>query len=92
MAIRWLEANRPEPLGPCLVHGDFRLGNLLIGEDGLRAVLDWEIANIGDPAADLGWMCVRAWRFGGNEKVAGIGGYTNFLDDYETQSGTRVTL
>ena len=92
LAIRWLEANRPEPLGPCLVHGDFRLGNLLIGEDGLRAVLDWEIAHIGDPAADLGWMCVRAWRFGGKEKVAGIGGYTNFLDDYETQSGTRVPL
>ena len=92
LAIRWLEANRPEPLGPCLVHGDFRLGNLLIGKDGLRAVLDWEIAHIGDPAADLGWMCVRAWRFGGKEKVAGIGRYTNFLDDYETRSGTRVPL
>ena len=92
LAIRWLEANRPEPLGPCLVHGDFRLGNLLIGKDGLRAVLDWEIAHIGDPAADLGWMCVRAWSFGGKEKVAGIGRYTNFLDDYETRSGTRVPL
>ena len=79
LAIRWLEANRPEPLGPCLVHGDFRLGNLLVGEDGLRAVLDWEIAHIGDPAADLGWMCVRAWRFGGKGKVAGIGRYRNFL-------------
>ena len=78
--------------GKCLIHGDFRLGNLLIGEDGLRAVLDWEIAHFGDPAEDLGWMCVRAWRFGGKGTVAGIGTYENLLDAYEETSGKRVSL
>ncbi len=92
LAIRWLEANRPEPLESCLIHGDFRLGNLLIGEDGLRAVLDWEIAHFGDPAEDLGWMCVRAWRFGGKGKVAGMGTYEDLLDGYEETSGTRIPL
>jgi len=92
LAIRWLEANRPEPLKSCLVHGDFRLGNLLIDEDGLRAVLDWEIAHLGDPAEDLGWMCVRAWRFGGIGKVAGLDEYEDFINAYEKSSGTRVPL
>ncbi len=92
LALRWLEANRPASLRSCLIHGDFRLGNLLIGEDGLRAVLDWEIAHFGDPAEDLGWMCVRAWRFGGKGTVAGIGTYENLLDAYEETSGKRVSL
>jgi aminoglycoside phosphotransferase (APT) family kinase protein len=47
-----------------LVHGDFRHGNLMIGPDGVRAVLDWELTHIGDPAEDLGWICVNSWRFG----------------------------
>ncbi|MBG01490.1 MAG: hypothetical protein CL470_04390 [Acidimicrobiaceae bacterium] len=92
LAIRWLEANRPEPLSSCLVHGDFRLGNLLVDEDGLRAVLDWEIAHFGDPGEDLGWMCVRAWRFGGNGNVAGLGSYQDLLDAYEKASGMHVPL
>ena len=92
LAIRWLEANRPEPLGSCLVHGDFRLGNLLVDEDGLRAVLDWEIAHFGDPGEDLGWMCVRAWRFGGNGNVAGLGSYQDLLSAYEEVSGSQVPL
>ena len=92
LAIRWLDANRPETLGNCLIHGDFRLGNLLIGEDGLRAVLDWEIAHYGDPAEDLGWMCVRAWRFGGPGKVAGIGTYSELLDAYQAISGLHIPL
>jgi aminoglycoside phosphotransferase (APT) family kinase protein len=92
LTIRWLAAHRPEALGTCLVHGDFRLGNLLIGEDGLRAVLDWEIAHYGDPAEDLGWMCVRAWRFGGTGEVAGIGTYSELLDAYQAISGLHIPL
>ena len=45
-----------------LVHGDFRHGNLIIGPDGVRAVLDWELAHFGDPMEDLGWICVNSWR------------------------------
>ena len=56
-----------------VVHGDFRLGNLIVGDDGLRAVLDWELAHLGDPMEDLGWLCVKAWRFGSPLPVAGVG-------------------
>ena len=91
IAFRWLESNRPAPNPQCLVHGDFRLGNLIIGVDGLRAVLDWELAHIGDPAEDLGWVCVRAWRFGGGQPVAGVGDYAALLDAYEKESGRRIS-
>lgn len=90
IAFRWLEANRPAPRDWCLVHGDFRLGNVIVGADGLRAVLDWELAHIGNPAEDLGWVCVRAWRFGGGKPVAGVGDYAELLDAYEAESGTRI--
>jgi aminoglycoside phosphotransferase (APT) family kinase protein len=90
IAFRWLEANRPAPRDWCLVHGDFRLGNVIVGNDGLRAVLDWELAHVGNPAEDLGWVCVRAWRFGGSKPVAGVGDYEQLLNAYETESGVRI--
>ena len=90
IAFRWLESNRPAPNPACLVHGDFRLGNLIVGDDGLRAVLDWELAHIGDPAEDLGWVCVRAWRFGASRPVAGVGEYVELLDAYAHESGRRI--
>jgi len=90
IAFRWLEANRPAPRDWCLVHGDFRLGNVIVGDDGLRAVLDWELAHIGNPAEDLGWVCVRAWRFGGGKPVAGVGDYAELLDAYEAESGVCI--
>ena len=61
------------------MHGDFRLGNLIVGPDGLRAVLDWELAHLGDPMEDLGWLCVRAWRFGEPKPVAGLGSYDELV-------------
>ena len=64
LIFRRLDRTRPEPVPSTLVHGDFRNGNLLIDDDGVRAVLDWELAHIGDPREDLGWLCARAWRFG----------------------------
>lgn len=63
MGLRWLEANRPPPRPPVVVHGDFRLGNLLVGKDGLQAVLDWELVHLGDPHEDVAWATIRAWRF-----------------------------
>jgi aminoglycoside phosphotransferase (APT) family kinase protein len=62
-AYRWLARNRPDPGPPVVVHGDFRLGNLLVDRGGLRAVLDWELAHIGDRHEDLAWPTIRAWRF-----------------------------
>jgi aminoglycoside phosphotransferase (APT) family kinase protein len=90
IALRWLDANRPEPRAAVIVHGDFRMGNMIIGPEGLRAVLDWELSLVGDPREDLGWLCSPSWRFGGTEPVGGIGSYTALLDAYEAAGGARV--
>jgi aminoglycoside phosphotransferase (APT) family kinase protein len=92
IAFRWLEQNRPDPQPACLVHGDFRLGNLIVGPEGLRSVLDWELAHVGDPIEDLGWACVRAWRFGSDKPVAGVGGYQQLLDAYAETTGRAVSV
>lgn len=89
LALRWLSAHRPASAGRTLVHGDFRLGNLMVDSGGLVAVLDWELAHIGDPMEDLGWVGVRAWRFGGPGPVAGIGTREELFDAYEAASGVR---
>ena len=89
VAFRWLEANRPATTGRTIVHGDFRLGNVMVDGNGLAAVLDWELAHIGDPMEDLGWLCVRAWRFGGRKPVAGIGEYEELFDAYEASGRPR---
>jgi aminoglycoside phosphotransferase (APT) family kinase protein len=89
--LRWLRANRPEPTEPALVHGDFRLGNFIVDQSGLAAVIDWELAHIGDPAEDVGWICIRSWRFGNDERrVAGLGSLDEFLAAYESAGGPRL--
>jgi aminoglycoside phosphotransferase (APT) family kinase protein len=91
LAIRWLEAHLPEPVAPLLVHGDFRNGNLVVGPEGVRAVLDWELAHRGDPMEDLGWFCVNAWRFGAVENAAGgFGSRDELFRAYESAGGAAV--
>ena len=90
LTFRWLEANRAPLTGGVVVHGDFRLGNVIVDHDGLRAVLDWELVHLGDPMEDLGWMCVKAWRFGSSHPVAGVGDYQQLFDAYETATGSPV--
>ena len=92
LAVRRLEATRPEGARRTVVHGDFRTGNLLVGPDGLRAVLDWELAHVGDPLEDLGWLCMRSWRFGSPERVGGFGPVDELVSAYEAASGTLVDL
>ena len=75
----------PPPAGPrVLCHGDFRLGNLLLAENGLAAVLDWELAHLGYPGEDLGYLCAHVWRFGGDAPVGGVGDYRQLLDGYRS--------
>jgi aminoglycoside phosphotransferase (APT) family kinase protein len=90
LAFRWLSLNRPETTSKVVVHGDFRLGNLIIDDAGVAAVLDWELVHLGDPMEDLGWLCVRAWRFGAAAPVAGVGSYDELFTAYEHASGQSV--
>jgi aminoglycoside phosphotransferase (APT) family kinase protein len=92
VAFRWLEANRPASSKRAIVHGDFRLGNVMVDGNGLVAVLDWELAHVGDPMEDLGWVCVKAWRFGGGNPVAGLGTYDEFFDAYEAAGRPRPDI
>jgi aminoglycoside phosphotransferase (APT) family kinase protein len=91
LVLRRLELTRPTPRPAGVVHGDFRLGNMLIDERGIAAVLDWELVHLGDPLEDLGYLCVRAWRFGGELPVAGVGRYEELLDSYRDAGGSEVS-
>ena len=91
IALRWLGQHLPEGVKRSLVHGDFRIGNVMFGPEGVRSILDWELAHIGDPMEDLGWMCVRSWRFGNDDKpVGGIGQREELFAAYEAGGGDRV--
>lgn len=90
LALRRLGASRPRGTGRTVVHGDFRNGNLIVGPEGVRAVLDWELAHAGDPLEDLGWLCVKAWRFGSPLPVGGFGGYDELVEGYEAAGGQPV--
>jgi aminoglycoside phosphotransferase (APT) family kinase protein len=90
LGARWLDAHRPDEGPRVTVHGDFRLGNLMVGPDGLRAVLDWELAHVGDPLEDIGWFCAPAWRFGGAGRVGGFGDLSALLEAYEAAGGKTI--
>jgi aminoglycoside phosphotransferase (APT) family kinase protein len=90
-ALRWLEDNAPEQTELSLVHGDFRNGNFIVGSEGIRSVLDWELAHLGDPMEDLGWICVNSWRFGNIDKpVGGFGSREDLFAGYEEAGGIPV--
>jgi aminoglycoside phosphotransferase (APT) family kinase protein len=92
LAFRWLADRCPGPSeNPRLVHGDFRNGNMIFGPEGVRAVLDWEIAHVADPMEDLGWICVSSWRFGVADKpVGGFGEREDLWAGYEAAGGAKV--
>ncbi len=92
LALDWLAANPPPGREPVLLHGDFRLGNLIVGPEGLRAVLDWELTHVGNPVEDLGWLCVKAWRFGAGPPAAGMGSREELLAAYRDAGGAEVSL
>ena len=92
LGARWLALGHPPRDGPVVVHGDFRMGNFLVDTTGLRAVLDWELSHLGDPAEDIGWLCARSWRFGGAGRVGGFGDLDGFLATYTAASGRMMDL
>jgi aminoglycoside phosphotransferase (APT) family kinase protein len=92
LGLARLAASRPASSVECVVHGDFRLGNWMVDDHGLAGVLDWELAHLGDPAEDLGWMCVRSWRFGAPLPVAGVGTREQLLSDYAAAGGDAIDM
>ncbi|UXA19433.1 phosphotransferase family protein [Mycobacterium sp. SMC-4] len=90
--FRRLAQQRPDPSPMRLVHGDFRMGNLIIDSSGLTAVLDWELTHRGEIYEDLAWFCIRAWRFGAPESMGagGLGSVESFLLAYEQAAGAPV--
>jgi aminoglycoside phosphotransferase (APT) family kinase protein len=91
-AFRWLDRYRPPPSPQVLVHGDFRMGNVIVDESGLAAVLDWELVHTGEVYEDLAWFCIRAWRFGAPEHLGagGLGSVESFLAAYEAAAGVAL--
>lgn len=93
LALRWLHDRAPRATRVTLVHGDFRMGNFMVTPAGLSAVLDWEFARTGDPVEDLGWLCVRDWRFGNTAQHAGgLCTRQALLDAYAQASGVTVEM
>lgn len=91
LAFKWLEDHLPAPVEAVLLHGDFRMGNIMVDANGLAAVLDWELAHLGDRHQDLAFGCINSWRFGYIERPAfGIGELDEFFTAYECSSGVSV--
>ncbi len=91
LAIRWLRCHLPPATDVTLVHGDYRIGNTMFGPEGVRAILDWELAHVGDPIEDFGFFCVRSWRFGNDTLPAGgIGAREEMWAAYEKAGGRKV--
>jgi aminoglycoside phosphotransferase (APT) family kinase protein len=91
LAVRWLREHALDGADGRLVHGDFRVGNLMVGPAGLVGVFDWEFAHVGDPCEDLAWPCVRSWRFGQDAlRLGGVAAPDEFLQTYERLRGVTV--
>ncbi len=91
VAITWLGDHLPAPVEHVLLHGDFRMGNIMVDADGLAAVLDWELAHLGDRHQDLAFGCINSWRFGYIDRPAfGIGQVDAFFAAYARESGHNV--
>ena len=93
LGIAWcrerLPLDRPKVVG----HGDFRIGNVVVDDNGIVAILDWEFAHLSDPAEDLAWPMIRAWRFGNDDlRLGGIGAAEPFLERYAELTGTVVPV
>lgn len=91
LAFKWLENQKILDYEEVLVHGDYRFGNFIISEKKLESIIDWELAHIGNPMEDLGWLCVRSWRFGNVEKrVGGLGDTKDLIAGYESNSDIKI--
>ena len=86
----WLLAHRPPHTADALIHGDLRMGNVIVDHDGLAAVIDWELIHRGDPHEDLAWLSLKAWRFGQPFEVGGLGSLDELVAAYEAAGGRTI--
>jgi aminoglycoside phosphotransferase (APT) family kinase protein len=92
LGLAWARGAAPAQGETVILHGDFRLGNLVVTEGGLASVLDWEFAHRGDPAEDVAWPLVRAWRFGVDGlRLGGIGEVEPYLERYNALTGRGIS-
>lgn len=91
LALRWLEANvPPPPVALSLVHGDFRLGNLMFEHGRVTGVLDWELAHLGDWHEDLAFGCMTVWRFSRPDRPGyGLTSVEELAAAYEEAGGAK---
>jgi len=93
LGIAWARAHPPKARPAVLNHGDFRVGNFVVGERGLDYVLDWEFGHVGDPLEDVGWPLVRSWRFGADDlRLGGVGRVEPYLERYNALTGRNVSI
>lgn len=93
LGLHWLREHWPEPLDPVVLHGDFRIGNVVVSERGLEYLLDWEFAHLGDPRDDVSWPLVRAWRFGADGlRLGGVGEVEPYLERYCELTGRNIAV
>lgn len=93
LGLSWCRERLPLQRPVVVNHGDFRLGNLAVDETGLVAVLDWEFAHVSDPAEDVAWPLVRAWRFGADAlRVGGVGDVEPYVARYAELTGCEIPL
>ncbi len=95
-SLELLHEKRPKQIGATIVHGDYRVGNMLINHGKMAALLDWELCTLGDPLADVGYL-LNTWAEPGDPvsgtAPTGIGGFPTrqeLSDIYETKTGRSL--
>jgi aminoglycoside phosphotransferase (APT) family kinase protein len=92
LGLTWVDERLPRTRPALVSHGDWRIGNLVVSARGLEYVLDWEFAHLADPAEDVAWPLVRAWRFGVDERrLGGVGEVEPYLERYNELTGHEVS-
>jgi aminoglycoside phosphotransferase (APT) family kinase protein len=93
-AYAWVREREPDPVAPCLVHGDYRIGNCLTEAGRITGILDWELSFVGDPRFDLGYMSLdyHAGKFTapGSELLNAVADRAWFQERYAELSGRPV--
>jgi aminoglycoside phosphotransferase (APT) family kinase protein len=92
LGLAWVDGRLRRDREHVVTHGDFRIGNVVVSERGLVSVLDWEFARLADPADDVSWPLVRAWRFGADDRhVGGVGEVEPYLARYNELTGRELS-